>query len=114
MSGDGNPADLAKVHELLARLDELVRDHPELVANGVGDVDAWVKTLANYEETGAEGMPTTQIGVRLPNELLDKLDAYAKQLTKDNPGMKFTRADAERILLTRGLEGFDPKPRKKP
>ncbi|HLM76486.1 MAG TPA: hypothetical protein VK459_27470 [Polyangiaceae bacterium] len=55
------------------------------------------------------GMPnspkegTKQFGIRLPEELLLRADALAEQLTDENPGMSYTRADAIRITLARHL-----------
>lgn len=48
---------------------------------------------------------TKQTAFRLPEELVDDLDKYAAQMERENPGMSFSRADAVRVLLTRGLAG---------
>ncbi len=44
-----------------------------------------------------------QVGFRFPIDLIERLDAYAEQMGKEMPGLKFTRADAVRVLLERGL-----------
>jgi hypothetical protein len=45
-----------------------------------------------------------QVGFRFSLELVEKLDAYTAKLSQETPGAKFTRADAARILITKGLE----------
>ncbi len=51
--------------------------------------------------------PTTQVAFRLSDRLLSRVDRHAKQLGKSHPGVKFTRADAVRDLLTRALDVVD-------
>lgn len=50
-------------------------------------------------------MNTKQTAFRLPKELVNDLDKYAAQMKRENPGMRFSRADAVRVLLTFGLAG---------
>ncbi|MBI2892197.1 MAG: hypothetical protein HYY06_01505 [Deltaproteobacteria bacterium] len=54
---------------------------------------------------------TKQTAFRLPEDLLERLDAYAVKLGRDLPGLGVTRADAVRTLLEQGLarEGFGAK-----
>ncbi|MBI2373305.1 MAG: hypothetical protein HYV07_04845 [Deltaproteobacteria bacterium] len=40
---------------------------------------------------------------RLPEDMLEQLDRVAEKLTSEQPGMSYTRADAVRILLARGI-----------
>ncbi len=47
---------------------------------------------------------TTLVAFRLEEELLKRIDAYAKQLEQATPGLKLARVDAVRVLLLRGLE----------
>ena len=47
---------------------------------------------------------TKQVAFRFEGELVDRLDAYAEELSNKTPGMQFTRADAVRVLLSRGLD----------
>lgn len=46
----------------------------------------------------------TQIAVRLPNELLDRIARYATTLEAKNPGLQISRTDAVRMLVTQALE----------
>jgi len=43
------------------------------------------------------------LAVRLPKDLITKIDLYVSQLQEDFPGLNITRADAIRQLLTTGL-----------
>lgn len=45
-----------------------------------------------------------QLVVRLPRELVERLDAYAARMREELPGAKFKRAEAVRVLLTRALD----------
>ena len=47
---------------------------------------------------------STQLGIRLPTELVAQVDLYAEQLTQQT-GTKVTRSAAVRILLTAALRG---------
>jgi hypothetical protein len=51
--------------------------------------------------------PTTQVAFRLADRLIARVDRYAKKLSKEHPGLQFTRADAVRDLLTRALDVTD-------
>lgn len=58
--------------------------------------------------------PTKQLGIRVPESILRRLDLYAEELTRQMPGMAFTRADAARVLLEKaltdvGLPAEEPK-----
>lgn len=44
------------------------------------------------------------ITARVPHELVARLDAYCERVAARMPGMKFSRADAVRVLLTIGLD----------
>lgn len=46
---------------------------------------------------------TIQVAFRLPVSLVEKVDAYAAGMNVEHPGMSATRADAARVLITRGL-----------
>ncbi len=55
-----------------------------------------------------------QLVVRLPEELLTKLDAHADRLRAEQPGPAWSRADVVRLLLTRALDAEPPaKPRRR-
>jgi hypothetical protein len=47
---------------------------------------------------------TVQVAFRFPEALVERLDAHAKRLEAEQPGLTFTRADVVRVLLTRGLD----------
>ncbi len=46
---------------------------------------------------------TSIVTVRLPRELIARIDGYAGRLQADRPGSGVTRADAMRALLIEGL-----------
>lgn len=48
--------------------------------------------------------PTTQVAFRLPDTLIERLDAHAERLNRQHPGLEFTRVDAARTLLTMALD----------
>jgi hypothetical protein len=48
---------------------------------------------------------TTQVAVRLAPDLLRRLDAAARRLSR--PGLELTRADAMRIALETGLQSIE-------
>ena len=48
-----------------------------------------------------------QVAFRLPNELVDRIDSYAANLSGRTPGMNITRADVVRMFLVRGLQTGD-------
>jgi predicted DNA binding CopG/RHH family protein len=45
----------------------------------------------------------TRVAMRLPSELVKAVDGYAKSQTAST-GVKYTRTDAMRALVTKGLE----------
>lgn len=44
------------------------------------------------------------IPFRLPEDLVKRLDRHAERLRKEQRGMRVTRADVVRVLLTEGLD----------
>lgn len=51
-----------------------------------------------------------QTALRLPQELMDAIEAYRKQLEAHYPpGVKLTAATAMRVLLQLGLESVTPR-----
>ena len=58
-------------------------------------------------------MPTTQVAFRLPNDLLERVDAHAERLRRDVPGIDPTRADVVRVLLVRALEAVEQTEKRK-
>jgi hypothetical protein len=55
---------------------------------------------------------TTQVAFRLPDALLARLDRHAERLSKQHPGLEFTRVDVVRTLLTRALDDIEAGERK--
>ncbi len=49
-------------------------------------------------------MAQTQVPVRLPDDILKRLDKHIERMQAAEPGLTFTRADAVRTLVVRGLE----------
>ena len=98
------PIDLAAVRESRERLRRLAAEHPELIGPaGPENRAGW---LAALEEDAMAN--TTQYTFRLPNELIERLDAYAARLAQEQ-AMPVTRADVVKQLLTRGLDGVETK-----
>lgn len=54
-------------------------------------------------------MATKQVAFRLNEELLDRVDAYADQMTHETPGVEFSRVDAVRFLLTHALDELEKR-----
>lgn len=49
-------------------------------------------------------MSTKQFTFRLEPELIDRVDEYARSREAAEPGLRMSRTDALRILLTRALD----------
>lgn len=49
-----------------------------------------------------------QIAVRLPSDVVRKLDVIARAMSKENPGVKVSRAAVVRMLAIRGIQEFKP------
>ena len=91
--------DLEKVKAARRTLKEIASLRPDLLGEtGPENVKGWESILAENEMG-----KTTLVAFRLENELLKRIDAYAKRLEDDTPGLKLGRADTVRILLARGL-----------
>lgn len=52
---------------------------------------------------------TAVVSIRLPVDLVRRLDEYADELRAVTPGVNVTRTDAARAILTRALSGSKPK-----
>jgi predicted transcriptional regulator len=48
--------------------------------------------------------PMQVVPFRVPDELVKRLDKYAARLRREQPGLRATRADALRMLLTEALD----------
>ena len=53
------------------------------------------------------GEATKQVAFRLSETLIERIDRHAERMTKAQPGMEFSRADAARVLLTRSLDEIE-------
>ena len=51
------------------------------------------------------GEPMGLYAFRLPDPLIAEVDRFAKQLEAERPGVRVTRADAVRVLLSQALTG---------
>jgi hypothetical protein len=106
---DEGPIDEVAAAAALRRLDATIAKYPELVGpSGPDNVNAWIETLEALEE-GSEMAkePTTQVAFRLPDSLIARLDRHVERMTKEHPGLDFSRADAVRSLLTRALDQIE-------
>jgi hypothetical protein len=43
------------------------------------------------------------VGFRLPTSVIERIDAFARQLEAEQPGIRVSRSNAIRTLLERGL-----------
>ena len=106
------PVDLVRARAALATLDRVRREHPEAF-RGWERPEDWIAALEEKE-----AMPKTsnvQIVVRLPDDLVQRLDAYTEARNAAEPGLHFTRSDAVRVLLSKVLEvGEDTAKTSKP
>jgi hypothetical protein len=50
------------------------------------------------------GTNDSQLVVRLPGTLVDRVDDFAERMRSELPGVRFARAEAVRVLLTRALD----------
>jgi hypothetical protein len=58
---------------------------------------------------------TAVVSIRLPIDLVRRLDRYVDELRAVTPGVNVTRTDAARAILTRALAASKPsKPARKP
>ena len=46
----------------------------------------------------------SQLVVRLPGDLIGRVDRFAEHMRAELPGARFARAEAVRVLLTRALD----------
>jgi broad specificity phosphatase PhoE len=108
MNRRGVDVDAPAVSASLRRLDELAARHPEIRGpRGDENIAGWVELLQTDEKgppmTPKATEPGEQIAIRLPKELVARIDRHAERLAEQNPGLAFTRSDAIRTLLTRAL-----------
>jgi hypothetical protein len=51
----------------------------------------------------ARSINDSQLVVRLPGSLVERVDDFAERMRVELPGVRFARAEAVRVLLTRAL-----------
>jgi hypothetical protein len=91
--------DLEQVKAARKTLKEIASEHPGLLGErGPENVQGWESILAENEMG-----KTSLVAFRLENELIKRIDAYAKSLEEERPGLKVARVDAVRVLLLRAL-----------
>ncbi len=91
--------DLEKVKAARRTLKEIASQHPDLLGErSPENIEGWQSILTENEMA-----KTTLVAFRLENELLKRIDAYAKRIESETPGIKLARADAVRALLLRAL-----------
>ncbi len=105
--------DLEQVKAARKTLKEIASEHPDLLGEkGPENVEGWESILAENEMG-----KTSLVAFRLENELIKRIDAFAKRLEDERPGLKVARVDAVRVLLLRALgeiEGAEAPPKKRP
>lgn len=92
--------DLPTIKKSLDNLDRTAAEHPELL--GESSTDEWEATLKEHITDKPKTKKSPQ-GLRLPDELLERVDAYAARLESEIH-ISVSRSDAIRRLLVLGLE----------
>lgn len=59
------------------------------------------------------GNETTQVAIRLPSDLLKRVQRYEERRRQELPGLEVTFAAAVRELLLAGLDGAEKPPKPK-
>ena len=86
--------------ELRAELANIVARHPELTSTEAqARLDAW---LTDQEQSLMSEIPV--VSVRLPQDLIDRVDDFVREQERKNPGMRVERSDGIRMLLVRALD----------
>ena len=93
--------DLPAIKNSLANLDRIAAEHPELL--GESSAAEWEATLKEHITEQPTKKTKTPQAIRLPDELLDRVDAYAARLESEIH-ISVSRSDAIRRLLVLGLE----------
>ena len=97
--------DLSAVEAIRAELRQIVKSNPEL--RPVPEED--------LENIMARETNDAQIVVRLPQALVDRIDAYAERLQEDEPGPAWRRSDVVRKLIAKAIDDVETskKPRRR-
>lgn len=101
--------DVEAVRLARANLRAIAAAYPSMIGpQREANVDGWEVDLEENEAMARDNENNdTQIVFRLPQSLLDRLDAYADKQRDSLPGSKFSRADALRVLISKGLEAAE-------
>ena len=102
--------DLERVRAARAELQRLLAEHPHL--RGEPGADNRAGWAAQIEGMEAEAMAENdkQTAIRLPAELLERIDRLAERWRAERPGMRMTRSDVLRVLVLEGLERAEAAP----
>lgn len=104
MTGGAVVIDLPRVRAALAELDRLIEAHPELCGKPSADNRAaWVAELETMEGASV-ATNDKQTAIRLPSELLDRIDRLAARWEAERPGQRVARSDVLRVLVLQGLD----------
>lgn len=108
------PVDLDAVRKARASLRKLAEDFPELRGpSGRANRVKWEAALEDVMATKKSGgVSEEQLVVRLPKDLLERVDAYAERLRAEQPGPAWKRSDVVRLLLARALDAAESPKRK--
>lgn len=95
----------------LRRLDVIAANHPELTGPiGPDNVNDWIDVLDEDKDVSLMPTePTEQVAFRFAVRLIKRIDSHVKRMGRAERGVKFTRADAVRDLVTRALDQIESK-----
>jgi hypothetical protein len=71
--------------------------------------EARMRLAAWLEEAMAAPQQMRQIFVRMPDDLIERLDRYVERMRREQLGSTPTRSDAIRVLLYRALTAVEPE-----
>jgi hypothetical protein len=63
-----------------------------------------VRKRLHKSRAKARATNDSQLVVRLPGSLVERVDDFAAHMRTELPGVRFARAEAVRVLLTRALD----------
>ncbi len=69
--------------------------------------------MAKEKSYRRDDLLATQVAVRFPNDLLDRLERYVQRLKKERPGLNVSRADAVRMIVHERLDQIEAEDSKK-
>lgn len=65
--------------------------------------------MATLRKQAARLANDSQLVVRLPGDLVSRVDEFAERMRAELPGTRFARAEAVRVLLSRALDQYSSK-----